>query len=65
MTPEFRAYAEIDRLLQATGWHVCRAIREFPLNLGHGEADYLLYIDGKAAEVIEAKKQSSARMGRA
>jgi type I restriction enzyme R subunit len=32
------------------------AIREFPLATGHGFADYLLYIDGKAAGVIEAKK---------
>jgi type I restriction enzyme R subunit len=32
------------------------AIREFPLERGFGFADYLLYIDGKAAGVIEAKK---------
>jgi type I restriction enzyme R subunit len=32
------------------------AIREFPLKPGYGFADYLLYIDGKAAGVIEAKK---------
>jgi hypothetical protein len=64
MTPEARARLEIDRLLTAAGWHVCDvkdtnlhaargvAIREFPLNPGHGEADYLLYVDGKAAGVI-------------
>ena len=33
------------------------AIREFPLAPGHGFADYLLYIDGYAAGVIEAKKE--------
>jgi type I restriction enzyme R subunit len=68
LTPEARAREEIDRLLTAAGWHVYDykaanihaargvAIREFPLNPGHGEADYLLYIDGKATGVIEAKK---------
>jgi len=50
-TPEQQARAEIDRLLQAAGWavqsvdavklHAARgvAIREFPLNPGHGFAD--------------------------
>ncbi|MCH7507063.1 MAG: hypothetical protein IID60_07155 [Proteobacteria bacterium] len=58
----------IDRLLTAAGWVVCDmgqhnlsahrgvAIREFPLNTGHGQADYQLYVDGKAAGVVEAKK---------
>jgi type I restriction enzyme, R subunit len=34
------------------------AIREFPFNSGYGFADYLIYIDGKAAGVIETKKES-------
>ena len=54
MKPEERARVRIDQLLQAAGWHVCDAsqvnihaaegvaIREFPLNTGHGFADYLL-----------------------
>lgn len=74
-TPEARARLEIDRLLTAAGWHVCDvkntnlhaargvAIREFPLNPGHGEADYLLYVDGKAAGVIEAKKRGATLTG--
>ena len=33
------------------------AVREFPLERGHGYADYLLYVDGKAAAVIEAKRK--------
>ncbi len=33
------------------------AIRQFPLERGLGFADYLLYIDGKAAGVIEAKRR--------
>jgi len=28
------------------------AIREFPLKKGHGHADYLLYINSKAAGVM-------------
>lgn len=66
--PEERARQTIDALLKAAGWHVCDAsdtnihaargiaIREFPLP-GYGFADYLLYVDGKAAGVIEAKKE--------
>ncbi len=75
MTPEQQARVEIDRLLQAAGWHVCNvssvnlqaargvAVREFPLNTGHGFADYLLYVDGKAAGVIEAKKAGVPLIG--
>lgn len=71
MTPEQKARVSIDALLQQAGWHVCDmananihaargvALREFPLNTGYGFADYLLYIDGKAAGVIEAKKEGS------
>ena len=39
------------------------ALREFPLNAGFGFADYLLYVDGKAAGVIEAKKEGSTLTG--
>ena len=75
MTPEQRARQEIDRLLVAAGWHVCDykdanihaargvAIREFPLTAGHGYADYLFYVDGKAAGVIEAKKVGVPLLG--
>jgi type I restriction enzyme R subunit len=72
--PEQRARENIDKLLEAAGWHVCDAdaanihasrgvaIREFPLP-GHGFADYLLYVDGKAAGVIEAKKEGVTLTG--
>lgn len=75
MTPEAKARQTIDALLQQAGWHVCSmdeanihaargvALREFPLNAGYGFADYLLYIDGKAAGVIEAKKEGSTLTG--
>jgi type I restriction enzyme R subunit len=73
--PEQQAREEIDRLLQAAGWyvfdlaeaniHAARgvAIREFPLETGYGFADYLLYVDGKAAGIIEAKKQGATLTG--
>jgi type I restriction enzyme R subunit len=75
MNPEERAQESIDRLLTAAGWavqdfkaadiHAARgvAICEFQLNPGFGEADYLLYIDGKAAGVIEAKKEGATLTG--
>ena len=75
MTPEQQARQNIDTLLQQAGWHVCDialanihvsrgvALREFPLNPGYGFADYLLYIDGKAAGVIEAKKEGATLTG--
>jgi type I restriction enzyme R subunit len=37
------------------------AIREFPLKSGYGFADYLLYVDGQAAGVIEAKKEEGVQ----
>ena len=75
MTPEAKARVQMDQLLQAVGWHVCNidlvnlhaaqgvAIRELPLNPGHGEADYLLYVNGKACGVIEAKKEGATLKG--
>ena len=73
--PEALARENIDHLLSAAGWHVCDmadanihaargvALREFPLDSGYGFADYLLYVDGKAAGVIEAKKQGATLTG--
>ncbi|MFO1278281.1 MAG: type I restriction-modification enzyme R subunit C-terminal domain-containing protein [Burkholderiaceae bacterium] len=75
MTPESRARQTIDALLTAAGWHVCNvsdanihaatgvAIREFPLDPGFGFADYLLYVNGKACGVIEAKKEGATLTG--
>ena len=75
MTPEAQARIQIDQLLQAAGWHVCHladanihsttgvATREFPLNTGHGFADYQLYVNGKACGVIEAKKEGATLKG--
>jgi type I site-specific restriction endonuclease len=73
--PEQAARENIDRLLIQAGWAVQDikstnlhagqgvAIREFPLATGHGCADYLLYVQGKAAGVIEAKKAGATLPG--
>lgn len=65
MSAERAARVTIDTLLAQAGWRVCDvkdadlhaargvAIREFPLP-GYGFADYLLYVDGKAADAIHA-----------
>ena len=65
-TPEDKAREKIDELLRAAGW-VVQDMDEFNRNaslgvavreyqLPNGAADYLLFVDGKAAGVIEAKK---------
>ena len=74
-TPEDRAREHIDQALAKAGWVVQDtkaanlgagrgvALRNFPLAGGHGFADYLLYLDGKAAGVIEAKKEGFPLVG--
>ena len=65
-TPEQLARGRIDRLLRDAGWAV-QDMKDFNRNAGEGVAvrefhlpsgpcDYLLFVDGKAAGVIEAKK---------
>jgi type I restriction enzyme R subunit len=65
--PEAEARVEIDAAFIAAGWVVQNreamnlsagvgvAVREFKLKQGHGFADYLLFVDGKAVGVVEAK----------
>src|SRR6202158_829538 len=74
-SPEARARKNIDQLLTTAGWVVQSrdevnlaagrgiAIREFPMKPGFGEADYLLYVDGQALGVVEAKKEGSTLTG--
>lgn len=74
-TPEEEARKTIDELLAAAGWAVQDrdhanldasrgvAIREFSLGKGFGEADYLLFADGQAVGVIEAKPEGSTLVG--
>ena len=70
-SPEDQARENIDRMLANAGWEVRNlsevdisvfrglVIRNFPLKSGHGFADYLLYVNGSAAGVIEAKKEGA------
>ena len=74
-TPEEHAREKIDVLLTQAGWIIQDAkqvhlaagrgvvIRNFPLEQGHGFADYLFYIDGKAAGVIEASGEGATLTG--
>lgn len=73
MTPEEKARQKIDELLEAAGWKVQDrkdlnlgaalgvAMREFPLTSGY--ADYLLFVDRKAAGVVEAKPEGTTLSG--
>jgi type I restriction enzyme R subunit len=75
LTPEARARVEIDRMLNAAGWTVQAAnavnlsasqgvaVREFVMKPPHGRADYLLFLEGRPAGVIEAKKQGETLTG--
>jgi len=66
--PEAKAREKIDAQLEQSGWIVQDrdeadvyagqgvAIREFGLQEGYGQADYLLFVDQQAVGVLEAKK---------
>jgi len=70
-TPEELARINIDKQLTACGWtiqdmsglnrYASLGIAEFPL--ATGEADYLLFVDGKAVGVIEAKPEGTTLSG--
>lgn len=71
--PEERARKNIDSMLIDAGWSVQNmdefdfgasigvAIREF--SVGRDAADYLLFLDGKAAGVVEAKPEGTTLGG--
>lgn len=73
--PEASARQRIDDALVECGWTVQDyaamnlsaalgvAVREFPLAHGHGDADYLLFLDAQAIGVIEAKKEGATLTG--
>ncbi len=75
LTPEGKARGKIDEMLDAAGWVVQDArqanlgaargvaIREFILAPPHGRADYLLFVDGQAVGVLEAKKEGETLTG--
>jgi type I restriction enzyme R subunit len=66
-TPEQKARLDIDAALEAAGWILQNrdainlaagpgvAVREAKMASGHGFADYLLFVNGKAVGAIEAK----------
>jgi type I restriction enzyme, R subunit len=70
-TPEQKARRAIDADLTTAGWIVQNkedldltagrgvAVREFAMKPGFGFADYLLYVDRKAAGAVEAKPEGT------
>jgi type I restriction enzyme R subunit len=68
---EARARKAIDKQLVSAGWAVQSqdalnlsvgsgvAVREFTLEKPHGRVDYLLFVSGKPAGVIEAKPEGT------
>ena len=76
MTPENRARRNIDKMLEAAGWHIQNyaerdtgaalgvAVREYPLANAQ-RADYLLFVSGLAVGFIEAKKAGTTLSGAA
>lgn len=71
LAAEAKARIEIDRQLKEAGWTVQSkdalnlsvgpgvAVREFTLEKPHGRVDYLLFLDGHPAGVIEAKPEGT------
>ena len=74
MTPEQQSRRNIDKMLEAAGWHIQNhaghntstalgvAVREYPLRADQ-RADYLLFINGIAVGVIEAKPEGTTPSG--
>src|ERR1022692_1818574 len=68
---EARARIQIDKQLATAGWVVQSqaslnlsagpgvAVREFTLERPHGRVDYLLFLNGQPAGVIEAKPEGT------
>ena len=75
LTREAQARVQIDEMLATAGWIVQDAakvnlaagrgvaVREFVLQRPHGRVDYLLFVDRKAAGVIEAKPEGATLTG--
>jgi len=70
-TPEARGRVAIDAQLERSGSEVhyykhfdpyaavAIAVRAFPLATGHGTVDYLLWMHGKAAGTLQARRRRS------
>jgi type I restriction enzyme R subunit len=73
---EARARIRIDKQLRDAGWIVQHpnqasvsagpgvAVREFTLEKDHGRVDYMLFVDGQPAGVIEAKPEGTTLVAR-
>lgn len=67
--PEAAAREDIDRQLMAAGWliqdkkdinlHASRGVAVREMQSHGGPADYILFVDGKALGVVEAKKEGT------
>jgi type I restriction enzyme R subunit len=68
-TPEQQARETIDALLSAAGWviqsiaslnlHASRGVAVREMQSHGGPADYILFVDGKALGIVEAKKEGT------
>lgn len=68
MLPEEKARIKIDKQLRNVGWDIVSRNEYLPnsttavkeaLMLGNTESDYLLFVDGKAIAVVEAKREEN------
>ncbi len=68
MLPEEKARVKIDKQLRKTGWDIVFRSEYIPNStsavkeafmVGNTESDYLLFIDGKAIAVVEAKREEN------
>ena len=68
MLPEEKARVKIDKQLRNAGWDIVARDEYLPkstsaikeaLMVGNTESDYLLFIDGKAIAVVEAKREDN------
>lgn len=68
MLPEEKARIKIDKQLRNAGWDIISRNEYLPnsttavkeaLMVGNTESDYLLFIDGKAIAVVEAKREEN------
>src|SRR2546427_4562186 len=74
-TPEQRRREKIGAAPSESGWTLQSrdemnlsaargvAVREFKLAPGHGQVDYMLFVDGKAVGVLEAKPEGYTLSG--
>lgn len=68
MLPEEKARVKIDKQLRNAGWNIVSRNEYLPnsttavkeaLMVGNTESDYLLFVDGKAIAVLEAKREEN------